>query len=735
MATSATTGLELNQKLLEELLKIQIDAETKMLQKVANRVKRGITTTGWNEQKLQDVQLLRKEIEAILSNTDKLSKIYINKSLIKAYNSAGQNVSKALSRPTTAMNDLVPLHLQRMILETHKAISGTSFQILRNIDDVYREVISETTTGVLIGTDTRMQVAQQALNNFAARGVTGFTDKAGRKWELASYVEMVIRTANSRAALQGHVDKSLELGQDLMLVSGHAATCPICAPWGNKVLSISGKTPNYPTLASAREAGLFHPNCKHTLSVWFEGISKEFDDENISSLELNTQEADIEKYKAIQKQRYNERMIRKYKRLEAVALNPELATKAHNKVLEWQKIQREHVSQWELRRKYIREGIKNRTGSATKASKLPDLPKDILPKAKPKDLPETKPVLLKDIKKPAKEKPVDKPKKPEGFVKFDKGKMFSAKEYKDTKDKAKIIRELGYDMYVSDFNKTIYDYYVYELKRKEIPDYNTLLENYATLPDKIRAVLPSIDVADSRYEIGSDKWRRQAVMDLKSLYVNAEGPNKAVNQKYWEEFYEDKLKDAPVDKIRYIMSDSGKRLKKVSFVDSGGSYYSSYENAIYINKSSNRLKGAFTVDLHEYGHALDSNSSFRKNTFAIVSRDLDYYEAIKSDCFKLIDNWKETEKELSKKGVIDRTNGIQDTLEGIGYIEKGKRYRVKWGHDKDYWLRKGVDAWEEVASESFAHMTAAMFDETQEEYMQQYMPNAYKKFKELINVK
>ena len=38
-----------------------------------------------------------------------------------------------------------------------------------------------------------------------------FVDKAGRKWELASYVEMATRTGNVHAALQGHIDRQLEL--------------------------------------------------------------------------------------------------------------------------------------------------------------------------------------------------------------------------------------------------------------------------------------------------------------------------------------------------------------------------------------------------------------------------------------------------------------------------------------------------------------------------------------------
>lgn len=345
----------LNQKLLEELLAVQLAAEDKMLKKVANRVKGNITTTGWNEKKLADTQLLRQEIQAILNDSNKLSKGKISKSLLKAYESGQANVSKQLGMPNTLMRDIVPFHLQRLIMETQGAVQGTSFRILSNSMGIYRDVISEASTGVLSGVDTRREASQNALNQFASKGITGFVDRAGRNWELASYVEMATRTASSRAALQGHVDRSTELGQDLMMVSGHAATCPLCAPWNNVVISISGKTPGYPTLDMAHEAGLFHPNCKHTLTVWIPGL-----DGNEEHAEEHTSGPDVEKYNAIQRQRYNERQIRKYKRLEAVALDNSAQQKAHNKVREWQGIQREHIKGWNLRRKYARESIQNR---------------------------------------------------------------------------------------------------------------------------------------------------------------------------------------------------------------------------------------------------------------------------------------------------------------------------------------------------------------------------------------
>ncbi len=47
-------------------------------------------------------------------------------------------------------------------------------------------------------------------------------------------------------------------------VSVSGDSCPACAEWENRLLSISGNTPGLPTVADAQEAGLLHPNCTHS---------------------------------------------------------------------------------------------------------------------------------------------------------------------------------------------------------------------------------------------------------------------------------------------------------------------------------------------------------------------------------------------------------------------------------------------------------------------------------------
>jgi hypothetical protein len=98
--------------------------------------------------------------------------------------------------------------------------------------------------------------------------IRSFTDKAGRNWKLSNYAEMVSRTVPMHVMNVGKMNEFLEYGEDLVVVSDFSPTCPLCAPWGGAVLSISGVTKGYPAVSEAEEAGLFHPRCLHSFALY-----------------------------------------------------------------------------------------------------------------------------------------------------------------------------------------------------------------------------------------------------------------------------------------------------------------------------------------------------------------------------------------------------------------------------------------------------------------------------------
>ena len=155
------------------------------------------------------------------------------------------------------------------------------------------------------------------LSKLGASGITGFRDVAGRQWSLPSYAEMAARTSVSNAMLQGHTDRIRELGIDTVIVSDAPEDCKLCRPFEGKVLSLSGRTTGrlkdgktvVASLAQAKSAGLYHPNCRHSHSVYLPGITKG----------PTKDTADPAGDALRQKQRAYERRVRELKRQDLIA--------------------------------------------------------------------------------------------------------------------------------------------------------------------------------------------------------------------------------------------------------------------------------------------------------------------------------------------------------------------------------------------------------------------------------
>lgn len=157
-------------------------------------------------------------------------------------------------------------------------VQAAHSSILRTVPDAYRRAVARATPAVLVGAETRLEASQRAWWELTQQGITGFVDKAGRRWRLSTYVEMATRTAVNRAEIDGKHSVWAASGHDLVQVVGANDRCPKCRPWHAAVLSISGSqsgevqvehatrdgemiTVRVTPLEAARAAGWQHPQC------------------------------------------------------------------------------------------------------------------------------------------------------------------------------------------------------------------------------------------------------------------------------------------------------------------------------------------------------------------------------------------------------------------------------------------------------------------------------------------
>jgi hypothetical protein len=338
-------------------------------QELIKRFKRNMgkytdTSNMWQAMKMKDLEQYRrevaKEIASATSRAKKLSKIVLRDDFIKGADKVDAFMKQFnLGVKTTSKNDFFRLNrrkLNTMLEGVYGDLDKASHAIYRQMDDVYRQTLFKAQIAKDSGVFTPEQAIDVATKDFLDKGINCIKYKNGALVNIASYAEMAIRTAGQRAMLTAEGARNQEWGVSTIKISQHGSTCPLCSPWQGRVLIddvySGGKASDgpYPLLSQAMAEGLFHPNCRHGSTTFFEGISEE-------SVPYNQREVE-EKYEKEQQQRYNERKIREWKRKANGSMDEGNRRKAEEKVKYWQSRQRELIkdNDW-LRRDYHREKI------------------------------------------------------------------------------------------------------------------------------------------------------------------------------------------------------------------------------------------------------------------------------------------------------------------------------------------------------------------------------------------
>ncbi|GGM77035.1 hypothetical protein GCM10012275_54600 [Longimycelium tulufanense] len=364
----------LAEDLATHLVRIYTTAQSMLALELGRRLADGLDAPDWAGQKLAQIGLLRSFAERFVQLLDSEMRDEVEQAIALAYHRGGQaaldelgRLAGGTARELGEIREALPgtEAIQRLAWSLSSTLQGTHVRILRWQLDAYRQVIAETVaTGTLMGTESRLRTAQRAWDRLLSRGITGFVDRAGRRWELASYVEMATRTATAQAAVQGHLDRLGGAGLDLVIVSNAPQECRRCRDWEGRVLSRNGpdgrrtiqvehttqdrtiRVEVAGTVAEGVRSGLLHPNCRHSLSAYLPGVTK-----------APTHTADPEGDKARQRLRALERKVREAKLKAAAALNPTAKRRHEAQVRALQTQIRVHVEATGLHRQRHREQV------------------------------------------------------------------------------------------------------------------------------------------------------------------------------------------------------------------------------------------------------------------------------------------------------------------------------------------------------------------------------------------
>lgn len=375
------------------------DAETRLAANLARRIRADITSG--HDDRLQALAALRRQAEAILAGLSGPRGREIERALMAAYARGASaavdemarlegdrwvdflarrsRIVKAITWLTgyakrrdarlaeaaaEVRSDLPGIDaMMGLAQELTQRMSSTHLHVLRWQADAYREVMAQPAFDVLAGTKTRLRAAQVAWEHLLSKGVTGFTDKRGRRWDLASYTEMATRTTVAHAALEGALDRFRQNGVNLVIVSNAPQECQRCRPFEGKVLAITGPAGTrqvehgihdgvmvtvdvVDTVAGAIAKGLMHPNCRHSLAAYLPGVTR-----------VPTHTQDPQGDKDRQTLRRLERELRALKLKEAAVVDPDAKQALARKIRAKQARIRGHVKTTSAKRQPQRELI------------------------------------------------------------------------------------------------------------------------------------------------------------------------------------------------------------------------------------------------------------------------------------------------------------------------------------------------------------------------------------------
>lgn len=251
---------QLSEAQARRLIQLYTDAEREILTEYNKALLKG------ND--LKNLIALKNNVAAIRKDLLAGGRTWCEEAVSSAYQAAVAEVDKGLATEI-AFGAIHQQAMQVLAENAYARLQDVDLVIGRRVDDVYRNLALESVRGDVAGYQTWKQTAKRYREALAEKGITGFKDASGREWNLKSYTEMVARTTTRECKINGTANRLLEHGQDLAEITGGTAknTCDICRAWVGRIVSLTGKTPGYPTLDEARAAGLFHPRCTHNIAT------------------------------------------------------------------------------------------------------------------------------------------------------------------------------------------------------------------------------------------------------------------------------------------------------------------------------------------------------------------------------------------------------------------------------------------------------------------------------------
>jgi hypothetical protein len=293
---------------VQKLIDIYVKAQETLVKTIAEKEARGNITTYQKS--------LLKQVRQILSDLDTEAKKWSNTVISDYYQ---QGIDEAIQGLKDLGQDIGTVDFNQIHQGAIEAIVNSAYGDLhdannyigRHIQDTVRQAGIDAVANKIATGQTVQETKKNLVNTLISQGLNGIKDKRGRNISLDAYASTVARSTTREATNTATTNQLVGLGYDLVKMSSHATTCPLCATYQGRVYSISGENRNYPPLDTAfsGEYANIHPNCKHVLMPYI----PELDDNSDKLQEYSNSSFDISEVDKKAIDEYNKQQSEKAK--------------------------------------------------------------------------------------------------------------------------------------------------------------------------------------------------------------------------------------------------------------------------------------------------------------------------------------------------------------------------------------------------------------------------------------
>ena len=367
----------------------------------------GFMWTQWQAEQIKGLRQYREKCKILTDYHFNLANEAIEEFLQEAYEGSIDDAVDLVARAGRGLirPGFFGVNSKKMdvlVEEAVKNIDTKRYAVLNRMNNGYVDFLRKADIFAQSGSMTIPQALDTAMKDFLSAGLNCVEYSNGNRVNIASYAEMALRTSSSEVTRQANGDVRNELDEYLVVSNVIGITCPICQKWQGQVLIddvySDGKPDGEHQLVSEAKADNFlHPNCRHQLYMYIPGVTEIAD--------LPDTEITKERYQAEQQQRYQERQIRKYKRLRDGAVDPADRQKYDARVKEWTAKLDDHLGEHDYLRKNPKRLAPGYRGDGKPGSVYEGFPKnwerlsEVTPDAVLSGCnPNWTPVLRKDLK-------------------------------------------------------------------------------------------------------------------------------------------------------------------------------------------------------------------------------------------------------------------------------------------------------------------------------------------------